>query len=272
MPIEYYLVPAITDGTGNLRPKYSEAAGIDRFNAFICGPATTEEMVPLIAVRLGVTEQQVRNNLPTGQLYIVRLNADQSVHDAAQAQSDVVHLTIDEVVAALNLRFGVNRTAQEWAALIKDKVEEGAIKLWTPPTLNLDNVDHAEVRSRVDEQSVVLHNTLTEAYYGGTEFIWNGQNYGVLTKAEFDYIHAYASGPIQLLAFHSANIELDTQGVITKIDENEYRFGEIRDDQGNLIDTVDRVQEALDEKQKLLDEGFDLDLTLNHPDYGTIIV
>lgn len=272
MPKANFLVPAVTDSEGNLRPKYSEAAGVERFNALLIGSATTEEMVPHIAARKGVTEQQVRDALPTGQLYIVRVTAPQNVLDSASGMSDVEELSNQEVASALNLRYNKNYTVSEWADIIKDKIDEGNLRTWTAPSRNFDGIRHSQVRQRVDVSAQALHDAVSDAYYAGTNFIWNGQNHGVLIKPEFEMIHGYAGTHAPVLAFHEANLALDSQGVLTKIPESEYRFVDEYDGDGNVIGTIDRVTEAQNAKQELVDEGLDVDITISHPDYGQITV
>jgi len=266
MPVGLYLVPVVDDGTGTMIAKYSNNPNLDRVNVLLLSESETDVLVPLIADREGVTEQQVRNQLPNGRVAMARVVADQSLLNQAENQSDVLPITVDEAVKLLNFRYGVTRTKAEWIELFKDKAEKGEAKEWKPPKRNIQGVKHQAVRERVDDISGQLHDDLTDVYYRGGDYVLNGINYGSLTQPEFTLIHGYFSTHLPMALFHQANIELSNNGHITKVPESEYRFQDDPDGQ------IDRYQEALDAKAELVDKGFDLDFTFTHPDFGTINV
>lgn len=265
MASDWFLVPGVDDGTGTTIPKYTDSPHVSRYHPFILSQQSADAAVPLIANRLGVSESQVRANLPET-LFLVRVFAQQSTLDNAASRSDVIRLAVEETVEALNRRFDASLTAVEWRDRLTDR--RGEEKNWSPPDRSFEGVRHQRVRERVDEEAMAMHDAVSAAYYGASRFVWNGVDHGLLTKPEFNLIHAYAATHLPTKALHEANLALSDAGVITKIPEDEYRYtggGDDPESSGETLPVTDHYQAAVDAKQRLGSEGFALDLTLSVP-------
>lgn len=64
--------------------------------------------------------------------------------------------------------------------------------MYTKPPLDYRNtkgIEFEEIRKVIDTAFNACHDELSFCYYNQRPFIWNGRNYGQLTKETFDKLH-----------------------------------------------------------------------------------
>lgn len=125
-------------------------------------------------------------------------------------------------------------------------------KRWIAPKRNWKGIQFEKLRRKVDPAFNECHDTLSKAYYGQTEFIWKGKNWGILDKETFDKLHGLVFH-LRTLEFHKKNLlQLEKD----RIPEDEYE--NIYDRDGNLIDR--ETDAATIYFKKLKDEGIELEI------------
>jgi hypothetical protein len=138
---------------------------------------------------------------------------------------------------------------------------------YTKANRNYEGVRFQKIREEIDGYLGQLHDDISEAWYDDKDFIWEGYNFGVPDEEMFNDFHRF-SDEGRLLAFHFINKQLENDTEETKIDEDDYRYDYERDDQGNVVDTTDRVDLAKKYVQKILDKYPNFDLAIRHSKYG----
>jgi hypothetical protein len=86
------------------------------------------------------------------------------------------------------------------------------------PDYNLESVRFESIRKEIDVRYQVAHDTLSEAYYEQEPFVWEGVDYGILTKAEFDAFQGMIWSQYVIL-FHETN---KSKPLAEQIPEEEY--------------------------------------------------
>lgn len=79
-------------------------------------------------------------------------------------------------------------------------------RLYIPSVPNYDGIQYESLRKAIDWRYTQAHDTLSEAYYEQKTFVWQGIDYGIITKDQFDKTQALIWAKYEIL-FHEENIK-----------------------------------------------------------------
>lgn len=118
------------------------------------------------------------------------------------------------------------------------------------PYRNFDKIQFEELRKKIDWKYNQAHDALSQAYYEGKPFIWQGKDWGILDKNTFE--------KLQSLLWTKYEIMFYTKNLKQTKPYSESEFNEIRDRDGILIGRKSDM--ALDRILQLKAEGFEIEL------------
>lgn len=95
-------------------------------------------------------------------------------------------------------------------------------RLYISAVPNYDNIQHESLRRVIDWRYTQAHDILSEAYYEQKAFVWEGTDYGVLTKEKFDKTQALIWAKYEIL-FHEENMKQEAKDRIPLAEYEEIR-------------------------------------------------
>lgn len=124
---------------------------------------------------------------------------------------------------------------------------------YTAAERNYEGVEWEEIRLRVDPPYNALHDSLSAAYYERRPFAWEGKDYGVLSKEQFDKLHGLCEH-LRYLAWCEAAQQLPAAVAATFAGKQDA----IRDRDGAVVGS--RQQESAAFVETLRREGLEVSM------------
>lgn len=118
-------------------------------------------------------------------------------------------------------------------------------KKYKAPNYNENGVRYEKIRKSLDKRYQEIHDTLSKAYYEKTPFVWQGVDYGVLSKDQFDDYQAMIWAQYEI-HFDEENKALPVDEQIPDAEYNERYKTAVDDETGE----TSRVKVKVDQEAK----------------------
>lgn len=123
---------------------------------------------------------------------------------------------------------------------------------YQPPIRNMENIQWAELRAAADLAAIEMDNEVSSTYYD----FWRHQAsapwgpFDTVGDPEGDKVQfvnlQLMIQDMQLVMMHKINHQMNLDGSPGVVPQDEYRYLKHYDNDGNLIETIDKVQNARD--------------------------